>query len=149
MYEVTVDYGQSLDALVAEFQRIWGFRGDCDFVHDKICGSNFPSPFQGQQAIEIELIQLDAIWPSQIPVKLAEQGFRSTIPHEFISALIRYPDWMQESPIICGDGVYQDADGDKDILYLWSDGSRRCLNFTPCNAPFSKNCRFAAVRISS
>lgn len=141
-YRVTLDYGQSLDAMIAA--------GRYDWNNVDINAQNFPITGSGTSEIEIVLFRfVKSMSASAVQAELDKRGFRTATLPELLALGASQPKLQRQFSIVALGSVWRRPDGCHDVAFL--DGSivaRRSLGLN-CNwygGSWSGACRFAAVR---
>ncbi len=140
MYQLTVDYSQSLEGMIKA--------GKYDWVNSNITRDNFPTNHHGMQTIEVELIHFGKeLTTQEIEVELENQSLRPATLKELLAFGAKYPDKQREYSIVALGSGWVDPIGRRYVPYLVQDGDVRDLNLS-WDDPYFKwegSYRFLAV----
>lgn len=137
-YQVTVDYGQSLDQMIAA--------GRYNSRNSDINSKNFPITGTGQVEVELHLVHLNKVASTEeVLAELDRRGLRPAKIEESLSFGAKYPNLQKEFPIVALGSVWRRPCGCRGVADLagW-DGERSLLLYW-IESGWSERCRFAAV----
>ena len=138
-YDVQVDY----DLTVAKAVKA----GKYDWSNSDITAEHFPTKRSGKATVTLELVHFDKTMSSDnVLAELDAQGLRPAELRELLALGAAYPELQREFPIIELESVWQNPDGDRNVAYLFRNGSKRSLDLHWFDIGWDENCRFAAVR---
>lgn len=140
-HQVTVDYSQSLEQMIAA--------GRYDWKNDDIKAKHFPVKGEGKVDLEITLVHYNRVMNTDDVLKdLDQRGLRPIKSEELLAlgANEKTRDLQRQFPIIALGSVWQDLDGRRYCPYLYGHGSKRRLSLHWFDYGFHEVCRFAAVR---
>lgn len=138
---LTVDYGQTLDAMIAA--------GRYDWKNDDITAKHFPVQGEGQAEVEITLVHIGRDMSTDNVLKeLDTRGLRPAKIEELLALGASQPELQRQFPIIALGSIGRCPHGRRRVAYLGRDGAKRCLRLLWCEDVWRGICRFAAVRKS-
>jgi hypothetical protein len=137
-YPVTVDYRQSLKAMIQV--------GRYDWVNSDITEKHFPIT-PGPKDVSIELVHFDRVMSSDdVLAELDCRGLRPATLAELLAFGAKYPEKQREFPVVALASVWRCSGGFRRVPFLWSDAGERSLGLGWLAFWWSALCRFAAVR---
>ena len=144
MYQLTVDYSQSLEGMIKA--------GKYDWVNSNITRDNFPTNHHGMQTIEVELIHFGKeLTTQEIEVELENQSLRPATLEELLAFGAKYPDKQREYSIVALGSGWVGPGGCRYVpcLYGFVDGRRLDLDWDDPDDQWLDRCRFLTVSKSS
>lgn len=136
---LTADYGQTVEALVKA--------GKYDYANSSITSQNFPTSRKGQANLEAVLVNFGRYLNSEEALtELGKKGLRAGELHELLALGAQHPNEQRQDPIVALGSVWRHPLGDRNVPYLWSDGSDRDLGLNWFGLRWSSDDRFLAFR---
>ena len=138
-FPVTVDYGRSIEEMVAS--------GKYDWSNSDITSKHFPIGTKGQVGVNIELVHFNRPMESdEVLRELDKQGLRPATLPELLAFGATYPEKQREFPIVALGSVWRDLDGIRHVACLYGNAGDRGLDLRWYENGWVVSCRFAAVR---
>ena len=137
-YPVTVNYGLSLEEMIAAGRYNWK-NGD-------ITAEHFPMNGDGTKEVVTELIHFNNYTESDKALReLDRRGFRPATIEELLAFGAKYPELQRQFPIVALGSIWRHL-SDRYVPYLWSFTSGRYLRLYWFGVRWSVYYRFLAVR---
>lgn len=137
-YVVTVDYGLTLEEMVAA--------GRYDRKNTDITAGHFPLVRSGAMDVGIVLVHFNRYITSDEALReLDKMGFRPAKLEELLAFGARFREVQREFPIMALGSVWRHF-GPRRVPCLWGSSGRRRLSLLWFGHVWDESCRFAAVR---
>lgn len=138
-YKVLVDYGQTLQQMIAA--------GKYDYANSDINDKNFPVSGSGKQDVAIELVHYGRDMETDAVLKDLEfKGMRPATLPELLSFGTTYPEEQRKFLIITLASVWRGRSGIRSVVSLGCWDAKRWLRLFRIDGRWGGRCRFAAVR---
>lgn len=138
-YPVTVDNDQTLEQM--------GATGRYDWQHPAINNEHFPLTGTGKVAVNLELIHFNCDINANHALKeIDARGYRLATIAELLALGVSQPELQRQFPIIALGSVWQDANGDRYVAYLYGNAWKRRLDLLLVEDVRARLCRFLVVR---
>ncbi len=140
VFPVTLDYGQSLDQMIAA--------GNYDYRNDYITAENFPVNGEGKVTTQLVLVHFNRDISSEGAIK--EMGQMGLMPAKTEHLLAYGGQYWQRDPelVVALGSSWVNPDDDRRVLCLGSWSAGRDLRLDWFGREWNRHCRFAAVRKS-
>jgi hypothetical protein len=122
--------------------------GRYGYAHSCVTSDNFPArPFAGSPLRELVLIEFAReVTSDEILAEAARAGLERPVYEDALQFGARYPEVQCGGPVVFLHDPWFGFFGRRDVLCLWSNGSRRELGLEGFDDTWSPGHRFAFVR---
>lgn len=142
IFKVEVDYGKTLEAMIAA--------GRYDWVDSGITPERFPIQGEGKAERELVLVHLDKeVSTDEAQAELDRRGLRPAKIEELLALGAAQPELQREFPIVALGSDFVNSDGFRGFVYLGWGGGGRDLYLHWDDDDWNKHCRFLAARKSA
>ena len=139
VYPITVDYGLSLEQMIAT--------GRYDWVNSDITSEHYPIVGTGTVALEGQLVHYGRNMSSEaVLADLDQKGLRPATMAELLAFGAKYPELQRQFPIVELGSVWPYPLGDRSVGYLARVGRGRRLRLVWFADDWGASYRFLAFR---